>query len=715
MIGLIKQHDRTDCGAACLASVAANYKLKLPISRIRQLAGTDTEGTTLLGLITAAAKFGFNAKGVKGTIVGLNKIPLPAIAHVLVGEQLQHYVVVHKVTSKCISIMDPSDGKLHRRDLSVFSKEWTGVLLLLLPDEEFQQGTEKKNKSSRFWELMKPHRSILLQVLFGALVYTILGLSTAIFIQKITDYVLVDGNRSLLNLMSILMIAILILQLFVGTMKSIFTMQTGQQIDSKLILGYYKHLLKLPQQFFDTMRVGEMISRINDAVKIRAFINDVSVGLAVNIFIVLFSFLFLFTYYWKLALLMLIAMPLYFLIYWINTILNRKIQRKLMEESAELEAQLVESLNTLGTIKRFGLEEFTNAKTETRFIKLLRTGYRSGKVAILSGSSIELISHLLTIFLLWIGAGYVLDNKITPGELFSFYALVGYFTGPASALIGANKIIQEAIIAADRLFEIMDLEIENDDKNLVLSSNLIGDIYFKDVRFSYSTRTNVFDNLTLKIKAGSFTAIVGESGSGKSTLIALLQNMYPIQGGSICIGKYALHYLTNESLRKRLGVVPQKIDLFSGNIIDNIAVGENEPDMQLIIDLCTQLGIIDFIESLPDGFQTYLGENGAKLSGGQKQRIAIARALYRKPEILILDEATSSLDVAAEQYVQRTVQLLIQQQKTIIVIAHRLTTIRKANHIIVLQKGKVIEEGTHDEMLVANKYYTKLCQQQDTS
>ena len=712
MSKLIKQRDITDCGAACLASVAAHYKLKLPVAKIRQYASTDTKGTNVLGLIEAATKLGFEAKGVKGTFDSLSKIPLPAIAHVIVKEYLHHYVVIYKVTDKYIEIMDPGEGKMQRKTIAEFTKEWTGVLHLLLPDETFTKGNEKVSNGSRFWQLISPHKSIVLQALFGSLVYTILGLSTSIFVQKITDNVLVDGNRNLLNLMSMMMIAILLLQLFIGTVKSIFTMRTGQHIDARLILGYYKHLLKLPQQFFDTMRVGEIISRVNDAVKIRTFINDVSIGLVVNVFIVFFSFALMFTYYWKLALIMLTVIPLYLIIYFITNKLNKKIQRKLMENSAELESQLVESLNAVGTIKRFGLEEFTNTKTETRFITLLRTVYKSGMNSVFSGTSVELISQLLTIILLWVGAGYVLDNEITPGELFSFYTLIGYFTGPAASLIGANKVIQDAVIAADRLFEIMDLEIENDATTVALTSELIGDIKFENVAFRYGTRVTVFEDLNLNIKAGSFTAIVGESGSGKSTLMALLQNIYPIQKGNIYIGKYAIKYLNNTSLRNLLSVVPQKIDLFAGNVIDNIAVGDYEPDMQRMIDICTQLGIISFIESLPEGFQTYLGENGATLSGGQKQRIAIARALYRNPEILILDEATSSLDSASEQYVQRTIDLLVQQQKTIIIIAHRLTTIRNANHIMVLDKGKVIEEGNHEQMMLANGHYSNLWQQQ---
>ncbi|ACU05541.1 MULTISPECIES: peptidase domain-containing ABC transporter [Pedobacter] len=705
----VKQRDITDCGAACLASVAAHYKLDLPVARIRQLAGTDKKGTTVLGIVEAAQKLGFEAKGVKGPFESLFKIPTPAIAHILVGTILQHYVVIYKVNKKFIEVMDPIDGQLQRKSHEEFKGEWTGALVLLLPAEEFQAGNEKISIQGRFWNLIKPHKNILIQALFGAIVYTILGLSTSVFVQKLVDFVLVDSNRNLLNMMGIAMLLILLVQLFIGTAKTIFTLKTGQMIDAQLILSYYKHLLKLPQQFFDTMRVGEIISRINDAVKIRTFLNDVSINFLVNLFIVFFSFVMMFTYYWKLALIMLSVIPVYLVVYVLTNKLNKKAQRKLMEDSAELESQLVESLNAIGTIKRFGLENHANEKTESRFVKLLHTGYSSNLNSVFSGTSAELISRLLTIVLLWIGAGFVLDNMLTPGELLSFYTLIGYFTGPISALIGMNKTLQDAIIASDRLFEIMDLERENDENQIELSPEQIGDIRFEQVSFRYGTRINVFEDLNLSIPKGKFTAIVGESGSGKSTLMAILQNIYPIQKGNISIGKYDLKYIRTASLRQIIAVVPQKIDLFAGNVVDNIAIGDHEPDMQRILDIAEQLGILDFIETLPRGFQTYLGENGTTLSGGQRQRIAIARALYRQPEILILDEATSSLDSASEQYVQKAINLLKTCNKTVIVIAHRLSTLNHADKIIVLDKGKVLEEGTHKELLYkADSAYANL-------
>ncbi|KUY18121.1 peptidase domain-containing ABC transporter, partial [Elizabethkingia anophelis] len=695
----IKQHDIKDCGAACLASVAAHYGLKMPIAKIRQICHTDTRGTNVLGMVQGLEKMGFNAKGVKGGADALPEIPLPAIAHIIVQGQLHHYVVIYSVKKDKITVMDPAYGKMQEYTLQEFSEIWTGVLILLEPNEYFEQKDEKTSLYKRFWNLVQPHKSILLQALLGAVVYTILGLSTSIYIEKITDYVLIDGNKRLLNLLSVGMIVILLFQIFISVMKSVLVLQTGQKMDKHLILGYYKHLLKLPQRFFDTMKVGEIISRVNDAVKIRTFINDVAIQIFVNIFIIIFSFALMFTYYWKLALITALVIPFYFLVYWITNKLNKKVERKLMEESAELESHLVESITSVRTIKQFGVETFANNKTDNAFTKLLKTIYTSVLNALFSSNSSEFLSRIFTIVLLWAGSGYVIDRVITPGELLSFYALIGYFTSPVSQLIGMNKTVQNALIAADRLFEIMDLEREETTDKLELSPEHIGDIQFKEVSFSYGSRADVFAGFNCTIEKGKTTAIVGESGSGKTTLASLLQNLYPLKGGKILIGDYDINYISNYSLRSLISVVPQQIDLFSGNVIENIALGEDFPDVQRILDITKKLGILTFVEKLPNGFQTYLGENGALLSGGQKQRIAIARALYKNPEILILDEATSSLDTESELVIQNTLNEFRSQGKTMVVIAHRLSTIANADTILVMKEGQIIEQGNHQELI----------------
>lgn len=705
----IKQQDITDCGAACLASVSAYYGLKFPVARIRQYAYTDKKGTNILGMVEAANKLGFSAKGVRAQFEALKIVPQPAIAHIVVKEVLQHFVVIYKVTDNYVEYMDPGDGRIHKKDNEDFKKEWTGILVLLEPEETFHKGNVKTSMTRKFISLLAPHKSVMMQALFGAIVYSILGLSTSIYVGKITDYVLVDENVNLLNLMSIIMIMLILFRTFIGSMKSILALKTGQRIDAALILGYYKHLLTLPQQFFDTMRVGEIISRVNDAVKIRNFINNISLDLVVNIMILIFSVCLMFVYSWKLALVTLTSAPLFFVIYWSFNKLNRKYQRSIMENSADLEAQLVESINSISTIKCFGIEDFANIKTESRFVRLLKNTYHSIFGSIVAGNGIQLISTGITVAVLWIGSLFVIDKTMTPGTLMVFYSLVGYVISPIGSLITSNQTIQDALIAADRLFQIMDLECEQDNsEKLTLTSDMIGDITFDNVSFRYGSRKQVFESLSLKIKKGETTAIIGESGSGKTTLISLLQHIYPLQTGQIRINGYDIAQISNSSLRGHVGTVPQQVELFAGSIVENIAVGDFNPDMKRIMDIIGKLGLKDFIDNLPNGFNTHIGEHGTTLSGGERQRIAIARALYKEPDILIFDEATSALDSISEKYVKQTLNTLAQQGNTIIIIAHRLSTVKNANEIIVLDGGKVIETGNHDSLVKVNGTYSRL-------
>jgi len=274
-----------------------------------------------------------------------------------------------------------------------------------------------------------------------------------------------------------------------------------------------------------------------------------------------------------------------------------------------------------------------------------------------------------------------------------------------------NKTIQNAFIASDRLFEIMDLEEEKENK-VILNKNMSGDIVFSNISFRYGSRVDVFKNFNLTIEKGEITAIVGESGSGKSTLVHLLQNIYPLSAGKITINNMDITQIDNNSLRKIVGIVPQNIDLFKGNIVENIAIGHFEPDMEKIIQISMRIGMHSFINDLPQGYFTDIGENGLSLSGGQRQKIAFARVLYREPEIIIMDEATSSLDSESEEQIMKVIKDLKAEGRTIILIAHRLSTALHANRIVVLEKGKVTESGSHEELFHARKKYYALWHKQ---
>lgn len=701
----------TDCGAACLASVCAHYGLRFPIARIRQYAFTNQKGTNIMGLIHASDRLGLSAKGVRAGIDALEMIPIPAIAHVVINDRIQHFVVIYRVNArkKCLVYMDPADGNMHKVTYEEFMKIWAGILVILERKATFKAGNHQTSLTQKFLSLLAPHKSILLQAAFGALVYSLLGLSTSIYIGKITDYVLVDGNVNLLNLMSVLMILILLLRTFIGSMKSILALKTGQRIDAALILGYYKHLLTLPQPFFDTMRAGEIISRVNDAVKIRNFINNVSLDCVVNVLILLFSFLCMFVFSWKLAVIMTASVPLFLLVFYGYNRLNRKYQRRIMESYAGLETQLVESVHSISTIKRFGMEDYANLKTESCFVQVLKNAYHSIYGSILARNGIQFVSTAITIAVLWTGGVMVIHQELTPGELMMFYSLIGYILSPVNALITSNQTIQDARIAADRLFQIMDLECEeNEEPKLTLEADMVGDIVFDHVSFRYGSQKEVFKDLNFIIRRGTTVAIVGESGSGKSTLASLLQRIYPLQGGCIRIGGYDISQISNRSLRMRISSVPQQIDLFAGTLMENIAVGELYPDVRRISRLIEQLGLRTFVEELPKGLNTYIAEHGTSLSGGERQRIAIARAIYRNPDILVFDEATSSLDSVSEGYVKQALRQLAEQGKTIIIIAHRLHTVKDADQIIVLEKGNIVETGKHQELYDAGGVYHRL-------
>lgn len=709
----VRQHDETDCGAACLDSVARYYGRRVPIARIRQIAGTDRGGTSLRGLIEAAEHIGLGATGVRAPMEALPAIPLPAIAHIRMDSGRLHYLVLWRVVGSTVTVMDPADGELRRESVAEFCRTWTGVVLLLAPRDVVATGEARTLPPVlRLWRIASPHWRTMLQAAAGALAYTALGLAIAVFVQKIVDFVLPGGGRDLLDLMAVTMLVLVVVQVYLRAARDLLVLRTGQRIDGALLMGYYEHLLRLPQRFFDTMRVGEIVSRLNDAVKIRVFINEVSLELLVNALVVVSSLALMLVYSPPLTALMCTAVPLYLLIYWATNRAHRRDQRQVMEAAAEMEAHVVESVGAATLLRRLQLEEHSGREAEARLVGLLGPIYSVGRTSLASGAAAECVSRLATVGLLWFGAVLVLRQQMSAGELMSFYALNGHLTTPVLGLIAASRQVQDALVAADRLFEILDLEQDLDPGSVEFPLTGIDSIRFRDVHFRYGSRPPVFKGLDLTITMGALTAIVGESGSGKSTLAALAQRLYLPHQGRILFGRVEIRHIRRASLLQAVAVVPQEASLLSGTLLENLVPGVAAPDLDRLAGILDSIGLSETIESLPAGLATPVGERGLALSGGQRQRAAIARALYRRPRILILDEATSGLDSQSEMRVLTALRDLQRRGTTVIVITHRLSSARHADRILVLREGALVEAGTHLELMEVPGVYHALWQSQ---
>jgi ABC-type bacteriocin/lantibiotic exporter with double-glycine peptidase domain len=488
------------------------------------------------------------------------------------------------------------------------------------------------------------------------------------------------------------MIFISIFQILIHYFRSLISMKTAQLIDAQLVLSYYKHVLDLPISFFDNMRVGEIISRISDAFKIRVFVNEILVSIVINILVVLFSFMLMYLYNKELAILIIISLPIYTFIYLILNYFNKKTERKIMVKSALLESQLIESLNSIRTIKIFNLKERMNTLTELKFTSLFDTIFKSQHNNLNSSIALETISKSLIILLFWKGGELVIKKQLSPGELMSFYALLTYLTGPINSLISSNKIIQNALIAGDRIFEILDLK--SDKKDQVLNNLKLEkvEIILRDVSFRYGGRATILDKINMNIKTGDFISITGESGCGKSTLSSLLQGLYTIEDGEIEVDGTNINDISPKDLSKIISVAPQNIDFFSASFLENIVLDMDEKiDMKRIIYLCKRVGIYDLIMSQNEKFETFISNNSNKLSGGEKQKLSIVRALYRNSPILILDEVSSSLDFESEQKIKSLIKEEHDKGKTIIMIDHKNDMLNMATRKFKIENSKIIE------------------------
>lgn len=710
----IKQHDEKDCGIACLATISKQYGLKIPISKLREVAGTDKNGTNALGLIKAAEELGFSAKAVKGDMTNFfENFPLPAIAHCIIDNRFLHYVVVHKINQKEVIIADPAKG-IVKYTPEEFFKIWTGVLVLLVPSSKFESGDETQGLFARFFHLLKPQKWLFFQVFISSILYTLLGIAGAFYFQLLIDDILVFNLEKSLHIISLGILLLYTFQIILDAFRNYLLLHISQKFDISLILSYYSHVLNLPMNFFSTRKVGEIISRLIDASKVRQALSGATLSIVLDTIMVIVGAIILYTQNAFLFGITLIMVPIYILIVWVFKKAYENINRREMEENAQLNAYLVESLNGVETIKAYNAEKATKDELEKRFIKFLKSIFKHGLIDNYQNSLKNYLGLAGGTVILWVGSYQVLKGNMTAGQLIAFNALLAYFLTPLQNLVNLQPMLQSAIVASQRLGEILDLETEEEKHKgkRITPQHLKGDIDIRNLDFRYGTRSLILKDVNLSIGQGEKVAFVGESGSGKTTLAKLLLNFYQPEKGEILINGNNLQDLDFHNLREKIAYVSQESFFFSGTIEENLSLGtDNDVTLEDIVDAAKIAKAHDFINTLPLRYSTVLEENASNLSGGQRQRLSITRAILKRPDILILDEATSNLDSITEKAISETIDDYCSGITTII-IAHRLSTIKKCDKICVIEQGHIIELGTHEELMNSKGRYFELWRNQ---
>ena len=644
-------------------------------------------------LLLAARRVGLHARTIAQDLGRLDKAPLPAIAQ----DQEGHYFVLAKadVANGRILIQRPGDSPAILT-LEQFLAQWTGELIFFTSRASYA-GTLAKFDFTWFIPAIVKYRKLLGEVLLISLALQLIGLVTPLFFQVVMDKVLVNHAMKTLNVIAIgLICAILFESVLTGIRTWVFA-HTSSKIDVELGARLFRHLLNLPLAYFQARRVGDSVARIRELENIRAFLTGNAMTLVMDL---AFSFVFLAVMLWYsvwLTLIVIASIPLYVLLSVLFTPLIRTHLDDKFNKSAENQSFLVETISGIDTVKALAVEPRWTQKWDKQLAAYVTAGLAVTKVATIASGGVTLISKLVTAAIMWLGATLVIDGELTVGQLVAFNMLAGQVAAPILRLAQLWNDFQQVGISMSRLGDILNAlpEIAGQKSRL---PRLVGRIEFDQVSFRYRPdASDVIRQVSLRIEPGEVIGVVGRSGSGKSTLTKLVQRLYVPDRGRVLIDGQDIAVIDTTSLRQQIGVVLQENTLFNRSVRDNIALINPTLPLDAIIDAAQLAGAHDFICELPEGYDTLVGEHGTGLSGGQRQRIAIARALITNPRILIFDEATSALDYESEAVIQANMRRIC-QGRTVIVVAHRLSAVRDADRIVVMERGQIAEVGNHDTL-----------------